>query len=133
VDTIVIDHHEIKGALPECVALVNPKRGDTHHYLCSVGLVFKVAHALLKRRPLDGFDLREHLDLVALGTVADLVPLVDENRVLVKYGLARLAETRSVGLRELMDVASVRAPLTPSDVGFKAWPSHERRRPARHR
>jgi len=122
VDSIVIDHHEIKGALPECVALVNPKRGTTHHYLCSVGLAFKVAHALLKRRPLPDFDLREHLDLVALGTVADLVPLVDENRVLVKHGLARLAETRSIGLRELMDVASVHSPLTPADVGFKLGP-----------
>ena len=122
VDAIVIDHHEIKGALPDCVALVNPKRGEGFHYLCSVGLVFKVAHALLKRRPLAHFDLREHLDLVALGTVADLVPLQDENRILVKHGLLRLGRTNSVGLRELMDVAAVRPPLTPSDVGFKIGP-----------
>ncbi len=122
VDAIVIDHHEIKGALPDCVALVNPKRGDGFHYLCSVGLVFKVAHALLKRRPLADFDLRAHLDLVALGTVADLVPLLDENRILVKHGLAQLAKTNSVGLRELMEVAGVRPPLTPPDVGFKLGP-----------
>ena len=122
VDAIVIDHHEIKGALPDCAALVNPKRGGTFHYLCSVGLVFKVAHALLKRRPLADFDLREHLDLVALGTVADLVPLVDENRILVKHGLTRLAKTGSVGLRELMDVAAARPPLTPADVAFKIGP-----------
>ena len=122
VDAIVIDHHEIKGALPDCAALVNPKRGEGFHHLCSVGLVFKVAHALLKQRPLADFDLREHLDLVALGTVADLVPLVDENRILVKHGLARLAKTSSIGLRELMDVAAVRPPLTPSDVGFKLGP-----------
>ncbi len=122
VEAIVIDHHEIKGVLPDCVALVNPKRGDTFHYLCSVGLVFKVAHALLKRRPLADFDLRDHLDLVALGTVADLVPLVAENRVLVKHGLARLAKTGSVGLHELMDVAAARPPLTPSDVAFKLGP-----------
>jgi single-stranded-DNA-specific exonuclease len=122
VDVIVIDHHEIKGALPDGVALVNPKRGADFHYLCSVGLVFKVAHALLKRRPLAGFDLREHLDLVALGTVADLVPLVAENRILVKRGLEQLATTRWIGLRALMEVAVVRAPLTPSDVGFKLGP-----------
>ena len=122
VDVIVVDHHEFKGALPDCAAVVNPKRGDTFHYLCSVGLVFKVAHALLKRRPLADFDLRHHLDLVALGTVADLVPLVEENRILVKHGLTRLAKTSSVGLRELMDVAAVRPPLTPSDVGFKLGP-----------
>ena len=51
VDVIVLDHHECKAALPECVALVNPKLGDDFHYLCSVGIVFKVAHALLKTRP----------------------------------------------------------------------------------
>ena len=78
-DVIVIDHHECAGALPPCVALVNPKLSDDFHYLCSVGLVFKTAHALLKRRPVADFDLRAHLDLVALGTVADLVPLREEN------------------------------------------------------
>src|SRR6187401_2242060 len=51
IDVIVLDHHECKEALPECAALVNPKLGDDFHYLCSVGIVFKVAHALLKRRP----------------------------------------------------------------------------------
>jgi single-stranded-DNA-specific exonuclease len=122
VDVIVIDHHEIKDGLPDCVALVNPKRGDTFHYLCSVGLVFKVAHALMKRRHIAGFDLRDHLDLVALGTVADLVPLVEENRLLVKHGLARLARTSSIGLRELMDVAGVRAPIAPNDISFKLGP-----------
>ncbi len=122
VDVIVIDHHEIKGALPQCVALVNPKRAKEYHYLCSVGLVFKVAHALLKRRPLPDFDLREYLDLVALGTVADLVPLVDENRIVVKAGLAQLAKTRWIGLSALMEVAGVRPPLQPVDVGFKLGP-----------
>ncbi len=122
VDAIVVDHHEAKDTLPECIALVNPKCGQGFEYLCSVGLVFKVAHALLKKRPLAHFDLRDHLDLVALGTVADLVPLKEENRILVKHGLRRLERTNSVGLRELMDVASVRPPLTPSDVGFKIGP-----------
>ena len=59
---------------------------------------------------------------MALGTVADLVPLMEENRILVKHGLTRLAKTSCVGLRELMDVAAVRPPLTPSDVGFKIGP-----------
>ena len=122
VEVIIIDHHETKGTLPECIALVNPKRGADFHYLCSVGLVFKVAHALLKRRPLAGFDLRTHLDLVALGTVADLVPLLAENRILVKRGLTELASTRRCGLRALMEVAAVAAPLTPADVGFKLGP-----------
>ena len=122
VDVVVIDHHECQGAPPPCVALVNPKLGADFHYLCSVGLVFKTAHALLKRRPLADFDLRAHLDLVALGTVADLVPLVEENRTLVKRGLVQLAETRWVGLRALIEVSGLRAPFSPPNVGFGLGP-----------
>ena len=75
-DVIVLDHHEPKAELPDCVALVNPKTAANceFRYLCSVGIVFKLCHALLKTRPLAEFDLRRHLDLVALGTVADIVP-----------------------------------------------------------
>jgi single-stranded-DNA-specific exonuclease len=122
VDVIVLDHHEFKDALPACVALVNPKLADDYHYLCSVGLVFKLAHALLKRRPLTGFDLREMLDLVALGTVADLVPLTTENRVLVRRGLAQLERTKWPGLRALIDVAGLKPPFKPADVGFGLGP-----------
>ena len=84
VEVIVLDHHEPKSAAPECVAVVNPKvdPGSPFHYLCSVGIVFKLCHALLKTRPID-FDLKSKLDLVALGTVADIVPLRGENRTLV--------------------------------------------------
>lgn len=122
VDVIVIDHHECSAELPECVALVNPKRGTADHHLCSAGLAFKFAHALLKRRPVAGFDLRDVLDLVALGTVADLVPLIDENRILVKHGLARLAASRWAGVRALVDVAGLQAPLCASHVAFGLGP-----------
>ena len=125
VDVIVLDHHECKAVLPECVAVVNPKRPDVavdYTYLCSAGLAFKLAHALLKRRPVVGFDLKEVLDLVALGTVADIVPLVAENRILVKAGLKQMERTRWVGLQALMDVARSRMPLTPSDVGYQLAP-----------
>ena len=122
VDVIVLDHHECKDTLPACVALVNPKLGDSYHYLCSVGLVFKIAHALLKRRPLADFDLRDTLDLVALGTVADLVPLIDENRVLVRSGLMQLTRTKWPGLRSLIEVAGLKPPFTPSHVGFGLGP-----------
>lgn len=122
VDVLVFDHHEPKGTLPACVALVNPKLGGGMEYLCSVGIVFKAAHAMLKRRPLPDFRLRDCLDLVALGTVADLVPLAGENRTLVKAGLVQLAQTQWPGLHALMEVATVRAPLTPGDVGFKLGP-----------
>jgi single-stranded-DNA-specific exonuclease len=122
IDTIVIDHHECKAALPACVALVNPKLGADHQYLCSVGLVFKVAHALLKQRKAPGFDLRDCLDLVALGTVADLVPLREENRVLVKRGLAQLAQSHWPGVRALIDVSGLGPKLTPGNVSFGLGP-----------
>jgi single-stranded-DNA-specific exonuclease len=122
IDVIVLDHHECKESLPECVALVNPKLGDDFHYLCSVGIAFKVAHALLKRRPVEAFDLREYLDLVALGCVADLVPLREENRIFVRRGLVQLAESRWIGVRALVEVSGLRAPFSPANIGFGLAP-----------
>jgi single-stranded-DNA-specific exonuclease len=128
VDAIVFDHHECKTSLPDCIALVNPKLdagADTpadFRYLCSAGLVFKACHALLKRRPVAGIDLRDYLDIVALGTVADIVPLVHENRVLVQKGLARLENSRWPGVRALVEIAAVRAPVRAGDVGFRLGP-----------
>ncbi|MEQ1858405.1 MAG: single-stranded-DNA-specific exonuclease RecJ [Chthoniobacteraceae bacterium] len=123
VDVIVLDHHSAAGSLPDCLALVNPKCGsETDHHLCSAGLAFKFAHALFKRRPVPGFDLRDLLDLVALGTVADLVPLIDENRIFVKHGLLRLADSRWAGLRALSEVAGLRPPLNGGHVAFGLGP-----------
>jgi len=75
------------------VALVNPKLGETNHHFCTAGLAFKVAHALLKTRKVADFDLKAMLDLATLGTVADLVPLIAENRTLVRRGLELIANT----------------------------------------
>ena len=145
VDVIVLDHHEpplrsygltgqppqgygsageAKSVLPECVALVNPKTDSASpfHYLCSVGIVFKLCHALLKTRPLPGFDLKSKLDLVALGTVADIVPLVGENRLLVHRGAIEIAQTSRIGLKKLMQVAGVRPPILPDDIGYRLGP-----------
>jgi single-stranded-DNA-specific exonuclease len=123
VDVIVLDHHEPKSALPSCVAIVNPKTVDSpFEYLCSVGIVFKVCHALLKTRPLPEFDLKSKLDLVALGTVADIVPLCGENRVLVQRGAIQIAQTSRIGLRKLMQVAGVRPPILPEDIGYRLGP-----------
>ncbi|MEO7168029.1 MAG: single-stranded-DNA-specific exonuclease RecJ [Spartobacteria bacterium] len=123
-DVIVLDHHEPKGAVPDCVAVVNPKAaGDTTFaYLCSVGLVFKLCHALLKTRPLPGFDLRQRLDLVALGTVADIVPLEGENRILVHHGTREIARRRLLGMSRLMDVSAVRPPIVAEHIGFRLGP-----------
>ena len=100
IDVIVLDHHELPATgRPPAVAVVNPKLGDDFGYLCSAGVVFKLAHALLKTRPLPQIDLKELLDLVAVATVADIVPLVGENRLLVRHGLRRLHRTLNHGLR----------------------------------
>ncbi len=123
VDCVIVDHHELAPeGRPPCVALVNPKLGNDHHYFCTAGLVFKVAHALLKTRRVANFDLKETLDLVALGTVADLVPLVDENRLLVRRGLEALAETTRVGLRALKESAGVDGFIQTHHVGFRLGP-----------
>src|SRR5690242_8659161 len=76
IDVIVLDHHETKDAVPNCAAFVNPKAGLSFRYLCTVGVTFKLCHALLRERWLANFDLKDCLDLVAVGTIADLVPLV---------------------------------------------------------
>jgi len=124
VDVIVLDHHEPKSRLPDCVAIVNPKADSASpfHYLCSVGIVFKLCHALLKTRPLPEFDLKSKLDLVALGTVADIVPLVEENRLLVQRGAIEIGRTSRVGLRKLMQIAGVRPPVSPEDIGYRLGP-----------
>ena len=119
-DVIVLDHHEPPEKLPDCL-LVNPKRCGGEP-LASVGVAFKLAHALLKQdRKLD-IDLREHLDLVALGTVADVVPLTGENRTLVRAGLERLPATDKTGLRALMEVSGVPERVAPYHIGFRLGP-----------
>ena len=124
VEVIVIDHHEPKSELPGCVALVNPKaNGDENALsLCTVGLVFKLSHALLKVRPLPGFDLREQLDLVALGTVADIVPIEHENRIFVYRGSRQISVSKRPGLRQLIALAGVKETVSPEDIGFRLGP-----------
>lgn len=124
IDVVVVDHHE-KSHLgrPPCVALVNPKFSHTQfEYLCAAGVTFKLAHALLRTRPLADFDLKKLLELVALATIADIVPLVDENRLLVRQGLKRLPASESPGLQALMKVTGLNGFTTSSDVGFRLGP-----------
>ncbi|MDP0489876.1 MAG: single-stranded-DNA-specific exonuclease RecJ [Verrucomicrobiota bacterium JB023] len=124
IDVLVVDHHERGPAgRPDCVALVNPKFETTPYgYLCAAGVVFKLAHALLKTRERAHFDLKDVLDLVAVATIADIVPLVGENRLLVRHGLKRLSKTRNRGLRALMEVTGLNGFTTSSDVGFRLGP-----------
>src|SRR5438046_5894364 len=121
VDVIVLDHHEPKTELPEFL-LVNPKTTNSgFEYLCSVGLTFKLCHALLKTRRID-FDLKTVLDLVALGTVADIVPLQGDNRVFATSGQAVTAWSRRAGSIKLMEIAGVKPPVMPDDIGYRLGP-----------
>lgn len=124
IDLVIVDHHVLAEttAAAACIALVNPQCSNDYHYLCSVGLVFKLVHALLKRYPKPPLDLRDYLDLVALGTVADIVPLIEENRILVSYGLQQLAQSRWPGIGALIKVAEVKPPYTAYDIGYKLGP-----------
>jgi single-stranded-DNA-specific exonuclease len=124
VDTVVVDHHEIgPDGRPDCVALVNPKAsGDPREYLCAAGVVFKLAHALLKQRGIPGFDLKSVLDLVAVATISDIVPLVDENRLLVRHGLRILEKSVRPGLRALLKLTGAEGRLSSADIGFRIGP-----------
>jgi single-stranded-DNA-specific exonuclease len=122
IDLLIVDHHEpIPGERPECVALVNPKCGDEFTYLCAAGVVFKLGHALLKTRQTN-LDLKELIDLVAVATISDIVPMVGENRLLVRHGLRHLPNTLNPGLRALQDVTGMNGSATSMDVGFRIGP-----------
>jgi single-stranded-DNA-specific exonuclease len=132
VDAIVLDHHQVSSPPPAAVALVNPQLAGENEVsfrdLCSAGLAFKLAHALVKRGRdlglpgMEQFDLRPLLDLVALGTVADVVPLTGENRIFVTAGLERLSVTQRPGLVALKKIAQCPDKLNTMDVGYQLAP-----------
>ncbi|MDB6039788.1 MAG: recJ [Verrucomicrobiales bacterium] len=132
VDLIVIDHHQLSTPVTTACALVNPQAGAEagcgFRELCSVGLAFKLAHGILKQGRALGwevahsYDLRDTLDLVALGTIADLVPLTGENRILVTAGLPRLTEARRPGIRALKEVAQIKSTVGVYEVGYQLAP-----------
>ena len=120
VDVIVTDHHGLPVELPEAFAIVHPEHPKADYpfkYLAGCGVAFKVACALLESIP------TEMLDLVAIGTIADMVSLTDENRIMVKVGLEILKQTERIGLIELMKVSDVdMADVNEETVGFKIAP-----------
>jgi single-stranded-DNA-specific exonuclease len=126
-DVIVTDHHLPGPRLPDALAVVNPKRSDSDYPftdLCGTGLAYKLAEGVVRRMGVRSPAFRTaYLDLVALATVADCMPLLDENRALVKCGLEKLRETRNPGLKALMEVAGVRPPtLNARALGFYLGP-----------
>lgn len=127
IDVIVTDHHNVAEVQPEAVAVINPKRKG-HKYpfkeLAGVGVAFKLVQAL--QTMIDGLEPGQEkwlLDLVALGTVCDVVPLVDENRILVYYGLKVMNQTRRPGLIALKEVAGINSvKITSRDLAFGLGP-----------
>jgi len=130
IDVVVTDHHEPAAETAPAWALVNPKRMDCEdiHMLAGVGVAFKTCQALIATAREQGMktamdlDVNQYLDLVALGTICDIVPLLNENRILAHFGLECLARTESVGLQALMEVAKIRGRISGYHVGFQLGP-----------
>ena len=135
IQVIVVDHHQATCAeLPKAI-IVNPhvapeKHSESAKHLCTAGLVFKWLHLWLKRLKAEGYapalplKMRPFLDLVALGTIADMVPLTDENRLFVHFGLQQMQHTEHIGLAEIMSIAGIKTdlPIPADDVAFQLAP-----------
>lgn len=120
VDVIVTDHHSMPEVLPDAYAIVHPEHPDANYpfkHLAGCGVAFKLACALLEEVQV------ELLDLVAIGTIADMVSLTDENRVMVQYGLEVLRNTQRIGLQELFEIAGISSSdISEETVGFQLAP-----------
>ncbi|MCA9358531.1 DHH family phosphoesterase, partial [Candidatus Kaiserbacteria bacterium] len=126
VDIIITDHHEPEAELPAAVAVVNPKLGDyPFDGLCGAAVAYKLAQAVLEEAEHEltpGWE-KWWLDMVGVATIADMVPLVDENRVLAHYGLQVLRKSRRPGLQQLLKKARIdQRFLTEEDIGFTIGP-----------
>ena len=134
IEVVVVDHHTVPVELPKAAAVINPHRLDCtrgSEMLCAVGVTFNLVMALRRRLRDQGWfsssrpepDLKDALDLVALGTVADVVPLVGENRILVHHGLKALQMGKRPGLQALLQVAGVDVSrVDAGDIGFQLGP-----------
>ncbi|MBN1959796.1 MAG: single-stranded-DNA-specific exonuclease RecJ [Deltaproteobacteria bacterium] len=132
-EVIVVDHHRVAETLPKASACINPQRDDcgfADRVLCAAGVAFMLIVALRRALRDDGYfknhnepDVRELLDLVALATVADMVPIIGINRILVTAGLKQIASTQRVGLNALINITDIsKNKITASDIGYKLGP-----------
>jgi single-stranded-DNA-specific exonuclease len=127
IDVIVTDHHLPEAELPPALAVLNPNRPDCAYpekNLCGAGVALKLIQALLAAHPKRDAYIESFLKLVAIATVADVVPLTGENRVIVKRGLEGLRDVRNPGLRALLDVSDLAAGVQPSagQIAFRVAP-----------
>src|SRR5690625_2224136 len=118
IDLIITDHHETLDNIPDAYAIIHPKLSKNYSFkhLAGVGIAFKLAQHLL------GYLPEKYLDLVAIGTIADLVPLIEENRVFAAHGLKKLTTTTNKGLQALKNVCSLKDSIEADDVGFLLAP-----------
>ena len=130
---IVTDHHDIpERGIPDCAAVVNPKQADCPYPfkgLCGAVVAFKLVQAMYQKRGLPREEASAFLEYAALATVADVMELKGENRILVKEGLKRLRQTDSPGLNALMEAAGIRkegAVLLSSGLRHRALPECQR-------
>jgi single-stranded-DNA-specific exonuclease len=125
IDVIVCDHHQPKATLPQGLALVNPKiTGCNYPFkeLAGVGVAFKMLQALFEKLKIPKEEMYRELDLVALGSVVDIVPLIDENRILVTYGLKKIIRSDKVGFQALLRETGLMGTLTSYHLGFIIGP-----------
>ncbi|MEG0873225.1 MAG: single-stranded-DNA-specific exonuclease RecJ [Clostridia bacterium] len=109
IDICITDHHECPEKLPDAYLIVNPKqKGDKSFFKmhAGVGVAFKCLMALAKSQNMPDESYLKYLDIVAIGTISDIVPLVDENRIISKYGLQQLKTTKNIGLKALLDIVT---------------------------
>ena len=125
IDVIVIDHHQVPTVPPRPLAFLNPQREDSQYPfrdLCSGGLAYKVAEAYSLKFGEGRISVDSLKDLATLATIADVVPLIDENRALVRAGLIHLSESTRCGIRALKEVLGIDGPCSASTVGFRLAP-----------
>lgn len=122
IDVIITDHHEVMDRVPSAVAIINPNReNETYPFksLAGCGVTFKLIQAVSKLTDYSGDVVEDFIDFVTLGTVADVVPLLGENRILSHYGLRHLAKTENPGIKKLMEVSGIeKEKLTSFHIGF---------------
>ena len=124
IETIVTDHHEPGEILPDAIAVVDAKRKDNEYpfnQLAGVGVAFKLIQAISQRLNLEEKEYLKYLDLVCVGTISDIVPLVDENRVIAKLGLKLVEVTKNIGLKTLLELSGYKT-IDSSTISFGIAP-----------
>lgn len=125
IDVIITDHHECQSDVPDAYAIVNPKQDDCNYpfdMLCGCGVAFKMIQALTDEEEFKT-SMFDYLEVVTLATICDIVPLIDENRIIVKNGLKLMKEGKNLGLRELIKVCGIEtSKIGSSHIGYSVGP-----------